>query len=107
MRGRLRRVASYPPYRRVIVNTNMDEKKPAPAVTIYTTPTCGFCHMAKDYFEENGIEYTERDITVDEEGLKYVLETIGQAATPVITIGDEIIVGFDRPKIEAALATLK
>lgn len=63
--------------------------------------------MAKDYFDENGVKYTERDITVDEEGLNYVLKTLGQAATPVITIGEEVIVGFDRPKIEAALQTAK
>lgn len=79
------------------------EKTSQPAVTIYTTPTCGFCHMAKDYFAEKGIAYTERDVTVDEEGLQFILEKIGQAATPVITIDDEIIVGFDRPKIDAAL----
>jgi glutaredoxin 3 len=74
-----------------------------PVVTIYSSPTCGFCHMAMDYFDNKGIAYTERDITVDEEGLNYVLKTVGQAATPVITIDDEIIVGFDRPKIDAAL----
>ena len=63
--------------------------------------------MAMDYFDEKGVTYDNRDITVDEEGLNYVLKTVGQAATPVITIGDEIIVGFDRPKIEAALKAYK
>lgn len=77
-----------------------------PAVTIYSTPTCGFCHMAKDYFDQKGVKYVDRDITVDEEGLQFVLTSVGQAATPVITIGKEIIVGFDRPKIDAALKTL-
>lgn len=77
------------------------------AVTIYSTPTCGFCHMAMDYFEEKGVKYTERDITVDEEGLNYVLEKVGQAVTPIITIGDELIVGFDRPTIDAALQKLQ
>lgn len=85
----------------------MDKKTDQPAVTIYSTPTCGFCLMAKDYFDDNDIKYTERDLTVDEEALNFVLKTLGQAATPVITIDDEIIVGFDRPKIKAALQLAK
>ena len=59
--------------------------------------------MAMDYFDDKGVKYTERDITVDADGLQFVLEKVGQAVTPIITIGDEIIVGFDRPKIDAAL----
>jgi glutaredoxin 3 len=83
-----------------------DEKAADKTVTVFSTPTCGFCHMAMDYFDEKGVKYVNRDITIDEEGLNFVLEKVGQAATPVITIGDEIIVGFDRPKIDAALQAL-
>lgn len=74
-----------------------------PTVTIYTTPTCAFCHMAKEYFKDKGIEYTEKDLTTDAEAFKFVVEEVGQAVTPIITINDTIIVGFDRPKIEDAL----
>lgn len=77
------------------------------AVTIYSTPTCGFCHMAKEYFRDKGIAYTERDLTTDQKALAFVLEKVGQAVTPIITVGDEVIVGFDRPKIDAALAKSK
>jgi len=59
--------------------------------------------MAMDYFDDKGVKYTERDITVDEDGLHFILDKIGQAVTPVITIGDTVIVGFDRPKIDEAL----
>lgn len=75
----------------------------APQVIVYTSPTCAFCHMAMEYFKEKGIAFTAKDITMDQEALKYVLETVGQAVTPIITVGDTIIVGFDRPKIEEAL----
>lgn len=75
----------------------------APAVTVYSSPTCGFCHMAMDYFDEKGVKYTERDISVDNDALQFVLEKVGQAVTPIITIGETIIVGFDRPKINEAL----
>ena len=72
-------------------------------VTIYTSPTCAYCHMAKEYFKDNNIEYAEKDLTVDEEALKFVLEKVGQAVTPIITVNDDVIVGFDRPAIDQAL----
>lgn len=74
-----------------------------PTVTIYTSPTCAFCHMAKEYFKDKGVEYTEKDITTDAEAYKFVVEEVGQAVTPIITINDTVIVGFDRPKIDDAL----
>lgn len=80
--------------------------KPSPQITIYSSPTCGFCHMAMDYLKEKGFEYTEKDISVDQDALQYVLQKVGQAVTPIITIGDTIIVGFDRPKIDDALNSL-
>lgn len=77
-----------------------DKQQP---VVVYSSPTCGFCHMAMEYFDQKGIKYTEKDITVDQDALTFVLEKVGQAVTPIITIGDKIIVGFDRPKIDEAL----
>lgn len=81
------------------------DKTEKPAVTVYSSPTCAFCHMAMEYLDGKGVKYTKRDITVDQEALTFVLEKVGQAATPIITIGDAVIVGFDRPKIDEALAT--
>lgn len=72
-------------------------------VVVYSSPTCGFCHMAMDYFDQKGVKYTEKDITVDEDAYHFVVDKVGQAVTPIITIGDQIIVGFDRPKIDQAL----
>lgn len=76
----------------------------APTVIIYSSPTCGFCHMAMDYLTDKGVPFTEKDISVDQEALRFVLEKIGQAVTPIITVGDQIIVGFDRPKLDEAIA---
>lgn len=84
-------------------NTTTTDTKDTPAVTIFSSPTCGFCHMAMDYFDEKGVTYTERDITVDRDALSFILDKVGQAVTPIITVGDTIIVGFDRPKIDEAL----
>lgn len=75
-------------------------------VIVFSSPTCGFCKMAMEYFDDKGVAYTEKDITVDQDALTFILEKVGQAVTPIIKIGDTIIVGFDRPKIDDALKTL-
>lgn len=78
-------------------------KSATPNVTIYSSPTCGFCHMAMEYLDQKNIPYTEKDISMDSDALQFVLEKIGQAVTPIITIDDTVIIGFDRPKIDEAL----
>jgi glutaredoxin len=59
--------------------------------------------MAKEYFDSKGVSYTEKDIESDREAFDFVVTKVGQAVTPIITIGEAIIVGFDRPKIDEAL----
>ena len=72
-------------------------------VTIYSTPSCHFCHMAKDYFKENNIVYTEYDVASDMAKRKEMVEKSGQMGVPVIIIGGELTVGFDKPKIAKLL----
>ena len=72
-------------------------------VTIYTTPTCHFCHMAKDFFKEKNIAYTEYDVASNLEKRKEMMEKSGQLGVPVIFVGDQMIIGFNKPKIAAAL----
>lgn len=74
-------------------------------VKIYSTPTCHFCHMAKDYFTENNIEYTEYDVAADAEKRSEMMEKTGQMGVPVIDIEGEIIIGFNEAKIKELLAT--
>ena len=76
-------------------------------VTIFTTPTCGFCHMAKEYFKSKGVSYSEKDLTQDVAAQGWVLQKTGQLAVPVIDIGDDIIVGFDRERIDLSLREKK
>lgn len=75
----------------------------AKEVTIYTTPTCGYCKMAKEFFEENSIEYQEHDVASDEEKRKEMIEKSGQMGVPVIAIDDEYIIGFDKDRLSEAL----
>ncbi len=82
----------------------MVAKESAKQVTIYSTPTCGYCNMAKEYLKSRKIEYEEFDITSDSDKAQEMVNKSGQMGVPVIEIADKIVIGFDRPKIDAALA---
>ncbi len=73
-------------------------------VTIYSTPVCHFCHMAKDYFNEHQVAFTEHDVASDLEKRQEMIELTGQMGVPVIQIGDDVVVGFDETKIAELLA---
>jgi glutaredoxin 3 len=68
-------------------------------VAIYTTPSCHFCHMAKDFFKENNIAYTEYDVAADSAKRQEMVDMTKQLGVPVIHIDDSLIVGFNKPKI--------
>ncbi|MCA9342818.1 glutathione S-transferase N-terminal domain-containing protein [Candidatus Saccharibacteria bacterium] len=72
-------------------------------ITIYTTPTCAFCHALKEYLHDKNIKFTEKDLTKSEEAQKWVLEKTGQLATPVTDIDGTVIIGFDKAKIDQAI----
>ena len=65
-------------------------------VTIYTTPTCVYCGMAKSFFKDHNISYEEKDVAKDEEARNSMIEKSGQMGVPVIEVDDKIIVGFDK-----------
>ncbi len=72
-------------------------------VTIYSTPTCHFCGLAKDFFKEKGISYTEHNVAQDLVMRQEMIQKSGQMGVPVIFIGDEMIIGFDKEKIASTL----
>jgi glutaredoxin 3 len=72
-------------------------------VVIYSTPTCHFCGLAKDFFKENAVTYREFNVASDTEKRTEMMQKSGGLAVPVITIDDEVIVGFDKEKLSAAL----
>lgn len=74
------------------------------SVTIYSTPSCHFCHMAKDYFTENNVVFTEHDVASDLEKRKEMMDMTGQMGVPVIRIGDDVVIGFDEEKVKELLA---
>ena len=72
-------------------------------VTIYSTPTCHYCNMAKEYFDANGVKYTNFDVSVDQDKRKEMMEKSGQLGVPVILIDQDLVIGFNRPKLAKLL----
>lgn len=72
-------------------------------VTIYSTPTCHFCQMTKDFLKEKGIAYTEHNVAADLEKRQEMIQKSGQMGVPVIYVGDELIVGFDKERLMSTL----
>ena len=68
-------------------------------VTVYSTPTCHFCHMAKDFFVSKGIVFEDFNVSTNLEKRKEMMDKSGQMGVPVIMIDDKLIVGFNKPKI--------
>lgn len=76
-------------------------------ITIYSTRTCGFCHAAKQYLGNLGVDYDEIKVDEVENGPMQLIEKSGQLGVPVIDFDGEIIVGFDRPRIDLLLREKK
>lgn len=77
-------------------------------ITIYSTPTCHFCHMAKDYLQENNTPFTDIDVSTDIVARTEMIEMTGQMGVPVIKIEGEgidpvIMVGFNQKLIDETL----
>jgi len=72
-------------------------------ITIYSTPTCVYCKMAKDFFAKNSITYDEKNVLSDLDARKEMFDKSHQMGVPVIVIDDKVIVGFDKGTIEKAL----
>jgi len=73
-------------------------------VVIYSTPTCTYCKMTKDFFAANHVEYTDIDVSQNEEKRNEMVEKSGQMGVPVIDIENKIIIGFDEPKLKELLS---
>ncbi len=73
-------------------------------VVIYSTPTCPYCKRVKDYLSRKGIPYTDINVAEDREKAKEMIQKSGQMGVPVITIDNEIIVGFNQALLDKLLS---
>ncbi len=73
------------------------------SVTLYSTPSCSYCRLAKDYFRSNGVPFTEYNVASDQRKAEEMVRKSGQMGVPVIDINGKVIIGFNKPEIERAL----
>lgn len=74
-------------------------------VVVYTTPTCGYCHQVKQYLSQRGVTFTERDVAADPQAAAEMVRLSGQRGVPVIVMDSQVVVGFDRPRLDQLLAS--
>ena len=77
----------------------------ASPVTIYSTTWCAFCATEKQWLDKLGVKYVAKNIEEDEAANKELLAKLDGSfqGVPVTDINGEVILGFDRPKLQAAL----
>ena len=71
-------------------------------VTVYTSNSCPYCTLAKDYLNEKGVSYSEKNVQTDKEARKELMK-MGHMGVPVILVDEQEIVGFDEPKLRSLL----
>lgn len=76
-----------------------------PQITIYSTSWCAFCHTEMQWLDKLGIPYVSKDVEADKSAYDELLKKNGGAysGVPVTDIGGDMILGFDRPKLQAAI----
>ncbi|HSJ54069.1 MAG TPA: glutaredoxin domain-containing protein [Anaerolineae bacterium] len=68
-------------------------------VTVYTTPTCGYCYQAKQFLNRQGVSFVEKNVAADRKAAMEMVRVSGQQGVPVITVDGQVVVGFDQPRL--------
>lgn len=74
---------------------------------MYTTPTCVYCKSAKEFFKQHNVAFAEKDVVVDLQARDAMVKKSGQLGVPVIDVDGNIVIGFDRRKLEKLLGVTK
>jgi glutaredoxin-like YruB-family protein len=80
-----------------------DESAPARRVTVYSTPTCSWCNTLKSWLKQNGIAYTDIDVSRDQRAAEDLVKRTGQQGVPQTDINGEVVVGFNQPRLKQLL----
>jgi glutaredoxin 3 len=68
-------------------------------VTVYTTPTCGYCYQAKQFLQRQGVSFVEKNVAADGNAAIEMVRLSGQQGVPVIAVDGQVVVGFDQPRL--------
>ncbi|HOC20856.1 MAG: glutaredoxin family protein [Chloroflexi bacterium] len=74
-----------------------------PRVIVFSTPTCPYCQAAKRYLQQRGVPFEDEDVSQNMIAAQYMVQRSGQQGVPVIQVGNEVVVGFDRARLDALL----
>lgn len=72
-------------------------------VFIYTTPSCVYCRMTKNFFQKNSVQYQEFNVATDLKAREDMVKKSGQLGVPVVEISGKIVVGYDEPRLKELL----
>ncbi|MSR73134.1 NrdH-redoxin [Candidatus Parcubacteria bacterium] len=72
-------------------------------VSIYSTPTCHFCNLAKEYFKQNNVAFENFNVAEDSVKREEMVERSGQMGVPVIIVDSDIVIGFNKPLLAQLL----
>ncbi|KYG59878.1 glutaredoxin family protein [Planococcus maritimus] len=72
-------------------------------VTVYSTNTCPYCTMLKNYLDQNGVAYTEVNVQEDQAAANRLVQTTGQMGVPQANINGEWVLGFDPQRVQSLL----
>lgn len=73
------------------------------SVTVYSTPTCPYCHLTKEFLREHKIAFKDVDVAANSQAAQDMIRKSGQAGVPVTDVNGQIIVGFDKAALKKAL----
>jgi len=76
-------------------------------IKIYSTPTCPYCKMAKSYISSKGFAYTDFDVSTDQTAAQAMVKLTGQMGVPVISVDGQVLVGFDKSRLDQLLGQQK
>ncbi|TYQ15290.1 UNVERIFIED_CONTAM: glutaredoxin-like YruB-family protein [Acetivibrio alkalicellulosi] len=73
-------------------------------IKVYSTPTCPYCIQAKKYLESKNVQFQEFDVSTDREAASEMIDKSGQRGVPVIDVNGEIIIGFDKGRLDSLIS---
>ena len=79
------------------------EEKPQKRVTVYSTPSCSWCNTLKTHLKKNGVRFRDIDVSKDQKAAEAMVARSGQQGVPQTDINGEIIIGFDKNRINTLL----
>lgn len=105
MKGLYMGVKTIAEFRQIVTDLIEGKKKTGtPAVKVFSTPTCPYCHMVKDYLKQRDVAFEDIDVSKDRDAAMQMVQKSGQMGVPQLWINGEVVVGYDTARIDELIA---